>query len=36
MKNETLWITIPTNEENALKNVVSLITSKHLNNLSIY
>lgn len=32
---ETLWITIPTNEENELKNIISLIFSKNLTNLSI-
>lgn len=33
--NETLWITIPTNDENALKNVINLIASKNLTDLSI-
>lgn len=33
--NETLWITLPTNEENALKNVTNLIFSKNLTDLSI-
>ncbi|WP_342227907.1 hypothetical protein [Rickettsiella endosymbiont of Rhagonycha lignosa] len=32
---ETLWITIPTNEENELKNIISSISSKNLSNLSI-
>lgn len=32
---ETLWITIPTNEENKLKNIISLISSKNLTNLNI-
>ncbi|WP_339050905.1 hypothetical protein [Rickettsiella endosymbiont of Xylota segnis] len=32
---ETLWITIPTNEENELKNIISSISSKNLPNLSI-
>lgn len=32
---ETLWITIPTNEENALKNVINSIASKNLARLSI-
>lgn len=31
---ETLWITIPTNEENKLKNILSLISSKNLPRLS--
>ena len=33
--NETLWITIPTDDETALKNVINLIASKNLTNLSI-
>lgn len=32
---ETLWITIPINDENALKNVTRLIASKNLPKLSI-
>lgn len=32
---ETLWVTIPTNEENKLKDIINLISSKNLTNLSI-
>lgn len=35
MTTETLWITLPTNEENELKNIISSISSKNLTNLSI-
>lgn len=32
---ETLWVTLPTNEENKLKEVINLISSKNLTNLSV-
>lgn len=32
---ELLWITLPINEKNSLKNVMSLISSRNLTNLSI-
>ena len=32
---ETLWITLPTNEENELKAILNLIVTKNLDNLSI-
>lgn len=32
---ELLWITLPINEKNSLKNVISLISSRNLTNLSI-
>lgn len=32
---ETLWISLPTNEENKLKEVINLISSKNLTNLSV-
>ncbi len=32
---ETLWISLPSNEENALKEVINSITRKNLTNLSI-
>lgn len=32
---ETLWITLPTNEENKLKEILNLISNKNLANLSI-
>ena len=35
MATETLWITLPTNEEMKLKEVIHLISSKNLTNLSI-
>ena len=31
---EILWITLPSNEENELKEVINLMASKNLTNLS--